>query len=149
MAERVALHPCPSNRFTFSNPPECTILRAKLLRLLSWEGARPLPHPPPLRRLRLPRSFIQYFHLFFPFPILIPELLLQSGTVRSNVIGVYRWIFHYALHVCLFSVSSCWLFSRYWGKQLYLFIPRIALGGLVTKVTTIYYVMLPTYILFC
>ena len=91
MAERVALHPCPSNRFTFSNPPECTILRAKLLRLLSWEGARPLPHPPPLGRLRLPRSFIQYFQLFFPFPILIPAYSDRHPSTNLKWIKSSKW----------------------------------------------------------
>ena len=81
----MALQPCPSNRFTFSNPPECTILRVKLLRLLSWEGPSPLPHPPPLGRLNLPRSFIKYFQLFFPFPILIPVYRRVYASMGSVI----------------------------------------------------------------
>ena len=62
----MALQPCASYRFTFSNPPECTILKVKLLRLLSWErGQTPSHNPPPLGPLRLPRQYTHFFSCFF------------------------------------------------------------------------------------
>ena len=72
----MALQPCTSYRFTFSNPPECTILKVKLLRLLSWERGQTPSHNPPPRSTTPPSPVHALFQLFFHFLILIPGCIL-------------------------------------------------------------------------
>ena len=60
----------------------------KLLRLQSWGGASPLPHPPPLGRLRLPRISPRNFNSWFfllPFSSLCPAGSIESPVHKLSV----------------------------------------------------------------
>ena len=88
VTERVALQPCPSYRFTFYNPPECTIFRVKLLRLLWWEGASPLPDSPPARSASPPsHDPPNSFSWFFLHPFSSLSMSVSVSLCEVLVIG--------------------------------------------------------------
>ena len=101
-----------------SNPPECTILRVKLLRLLSWERVTsPPPTPSPrsvgFASLASSRTFSDVFsiphsHLCVKNHLVMPLSLLES-SVR---------VMHLGLAVCLYAQTLLLRLIRFFSQEV-------------------------------